>query len=206
MKKRKTNPIEFDNIVKEVFAPIYPVIAQQIVDKTQIKSGKCLDAGCGTGALGRAFAKITQMDILFYDQSKQMLELSQKYTQQEELEKRSSFIMGDIHDIVCDSQSIDLVISRGSFGFWEDWQKAYEEIYRILKIGASAYIGGGFGNKKLHEQIINTMKNKNPNWSHPKFENLETKKKQLPQIIKNLNPKKFEIIDDESGFWVYFTK
>jgi len=37
------DPSGFDAIVREVFAPIYPVIASQIVQETQIFDGVCLD-------------------------------------------------------------------------------------------------------------------------------------------------------------------
>ncbi|WP_198003839.1 hypothetical protein [Methanocaldococcus sp. FS406-22] len=50
---------DFDEIVRNVFAPVYPVIAKQIVDRTGIKEGICIDLGTGTGALARAIAKIT---------------------------------------------------------------------------------------------------------------------------------------------------
>ncbi|MDD3476750.1 MAG: class I SAM-dependent methyltransferase, partial [Sulfurimonas sp.] len=73
--KGGTNPSGFDRIVREVFAPIYPVIAQQIKQKTALSSGKCLDVGCGTGALGRAMAQITELHVTFFDQSDEMLSL-----------------------------------------------------------------------------------------------------------------------------------
>lgn len=102
-KKRNTDPKGFDKIVREIFAPIYPKIAQQIVQKTKVKDGRCLDAGCGTGALGRALANLTQMEVIFFDKSQEMLELSKKYVQEELLESRSSFILGDIHKIPCET-------------------------------------------------------------------------------------------------------
>ncbi len=55
----KVNVTQFDQIAREIFAPIYPVIAEQIVRKTGITAGQCLDVGCG-GYLGMALAKITE--------------------------------------------------------------------------------------------------------------------------------------------------
>lgn len=204
--KGARDPQGFDNIVKEVFAPIYPVISEQIIKKTELTNGKCLDAGCGTGALGRAYAKKTQMEIIFFDKSNEMIELSKQYVKEENLHNRSSFILGDIHNIPCENQTLDLVISRGSTPFWDDWTKAYKEIFRVLKEGGKAYIGGGFGNEKLRKEIKETMQKRNPEWKKSFQDRLKSKKEILPQIMKNLNPSNYEIIDDESGFWVYFVK
>jgi ubiquinone/menaquinone biosynthesis C-methylase UbiE len=204
--KRKTSPNGFDKIVREVFAPIYPAIAKQILEKTNLVEGKCLDAGCGTGALGRALAKYSKMELIFFDKSQDMLELTKKYVKEEKLEKRSSFLLGDIHKIPYEDESLDLIISRGSNPFWEDWEQAYKEIYRVLKKGGKTYIGCGFGSKKLYDEVMEKMEEENPNWKHPEFEDLQTKKESLPKIMQQLKPSKFEIIDNESGFWLFMEK
>jgi ubiquinone/menaquinone biosynthesis C-methylase UbiE len=211
MKEKKnkggSDPQGFDRIVREVFAPIYPIIAEQIIQKTKLNQGKCLDAGCGTGALGRAMANLTDMEVLFFDQSNEMMELVQQYVKEEDLTPRSSYLVGDIHNIPCEDNMLDLVISRGSIPFWDDWEKAYTEIYRVLKKDGKAYIGGGFGNAKLRDEIKNKMSKRNPNWSKkPYKQNMENKRKELPQIMQSINPVFYEIIDDESGFWIYMSK
>lgn len=204
--KGATNPQSFDQIVREVFAPIYPIIAEQIVAKTSIKSGKCLDAGCGTGALGRAIAKITNLDITFFDQSDEMLELAKKYVSDENIVNRSTFLQGDIHAIPLEDESIDIVISRGSSPFWDDWHKAYSEIIRILKPGGMTYIGGGFGNAELREDIVKTMSQRNPNWRNSFKDRLKPERDALPSILASLNPMGYELINDDSGFWTIITK
>lgn len=204
--KGATNPQSFDQIVREVFAPIYPIIAEQIVAKTAIKSGKCLDAGCGTGALGRAIAKITNLDITFFDQSDEMLSLAKGYANDENIGNRSTFLQGDIHSIPLEDESVDIVISRGSSPFWDDWHKAYSEIIRILKPGGMTYIGGGFGNAELREDIVKTMSQRNPNWRNSFKDRLKPERDALPSILASLNPIGYELVNDDSGFWTIITK
>lgn len=202
-----TNAQSYDRTVREVFAPIYPVIAEQIKTKTAIKSGRCLDAGCGTGALGIALAKITNLHISFFDQSEEMLGLAKGYAFADGLEGRSEFVCGDIHAIALESESVDIVISRGSIPFWDDWHKAYGEILRVLKKGGMAYVGGGFGNAELSKQINEQKKAENPEWKNPLKERMPPQKRAtLPSIIESHKPKHFEIIEDESGFWAVITK
>ncbi|MFA7148725.1 MAG: class I SAM-dependent methyltransferase, partial [Syntrophomonadaceae bacterium] len=61
----------------------------------------------------------------------------------------------------------DFIISRGSIWFWEDKAKGLAEIYRVLKIGGTALIGGGFGRyvpdtmrARLSETRKNTLEKK----------------------------------------------
>ncbi|WP_428737981.1 class I SAM-dependent methyltransferase [Sulfurimonas sp.] len=204
--KKQTNPSSFDKIVQEVFAPIYPVITEQIVQTTKVKNGKCLDAGCGTGALGRSMAHITDLEITFFDQSEEMLELAKQYTTKESIVERSNFLQGDIHNIGLEDNSMDLVISRGSMPFWEDLHQAFSEILRVLKVGAYAYVGGGFGNATLRDEIKVTMKERNPNWNKSFSSKFKAEKDALPEIVKSLNPTYHQIIDDDSGFWVLMMK
>jgi ubiquinone/menaquinone biosynthesis C-methylase UbiE len=204
--KGARDPLGFDAIVREVFAPIYPVIASQIVRQTRIADGVCLDAGCGTGALGRAIAQLGGFRVTFFDQSEPMLALAQQYAETEEIAARSSFVLGDIHAIPLPSESVDLVISRGSTFFWDDWERAYGEILRVLRRGGQAYIGGGFGNAALREQIIVTMRERTPEWEKRAKDRSKKIRDELPEILERLRPASFEIINDDSGFWAHIRK
>ncbi len=204
--KGATNPHRFDRIVREIFAPIYPVIATQIAAATGIGSGRCLDAGCGTGALGIALAQITDLHVTYFDQSEEMLNLASGYTAQKGLEARSAFLQGDIHAIPLPDDDVDLVISRGSSPFWNDWHQAYREILRILRPGGMAYVGGGFGNRELRDSIVTTMSENNPDWRNSFKDRVASEREALPNIIESLRPERFHIVNDDSGFWAVITK
>lgn len=201
-----SDPAGFDAIVREVFAPIYPVIAGQIVERTGLRSGKCLDAGCGTGALGRAIAGRTDLHVTFFDRSEAMLSYARRHVEAESLSSRSHFVEGDIHAIDLASESMDLVISRGSSPFWENREQAYSEILRVLRKGGKAYIGGGFGNAGLREYITQTMQKRNPDWRKNFKDRVIAEREALPGMLERLNPASFTIINDESGYWALICK
>lgn len=198
---------EFEYISKNIFGPIYPIIAKDIVRKTDIVKGKCLDIGAGPGRLGIELAKITDLDIVLFDVLKEMIEICNINIREANLTNNIQALEGDVHALPFENDTFDLIISRGSLFFWEDLTKAFSEIYRVMKKGAKTYIGGGYGSKKLREEVPNEfikhglvfkggMLNKVPNQEEVARENL-----------KNANINTYEIYKSEDdGFWIIIYK
>jgi 16S rRNA G1207 methylase RsmC len=69
---------EFDAIADEVFAPLYPVVAEQILKITGKESGTCLDIGCGGGHLGLEIARMADMRLILADISADAISLARK--------------------------------------------------------------------------------------------------------------------------------
>ena len=63
-------------------------------------------------------------------------------------------LRGQAEQITFADNSIDLVVSRGSVFFWEDMEKGISEVYRVLRPGGWAYIGGGFGTKEILDEVL----------------------------------------------------
>lgn len=59
--------LEFDEIAEQIFSPIYPVLAEQIVATTGIRAGCCLDIGAGGGHLGLNLALASEMSMTLLD-------------------------------------------------------------------------------------------------------------------------------------------
>ncbi|EQB22680.1 methyltransferase [Dehalobacter sp. UNSWDHB] len=196
----KTNAVEFEKIAREVFAPAYRVIAQQIKNETKIVEGKCLEIGTGIGYLGLALAEITDLQFTLYDISTEMLAYADQNIIDRNLQTRVQTQKGDVHSISLPDQSIDLVISRGSVFFWEDQEKAFEEIYRILAPGGMTFIGGGFGTKEILDQIGRSMDSK---W-HAKLEERigDTSAHNFKKVLEQTNIKDYEINQSDAGLWI----
>lgn len=196
----KIDAVKFERIAREIFAPIYPVIAQQIKNETGIVEGKCLDIGTGVGFLGLALAEITNLHVYLYDISTEMLAYAEQNLKDRNLKNRVQTLRGDVHSIPLPDQSIDLVISRGSVFFWEDLQKAFVEIYRILAPGGMTFIGGGFGTKELEEQITKKM---DSDWSAKREERLGNNSVQnFKKVLKDANITEYKINKNEAGLWI----
>ena len=157
----KINAEQFDTIARTVFAPVYPIIADQIIVHTGITQGACLDLGCGSGYLGAAVAQKTELNMIFFDQSPAMLKLCERTIYENGLRGRAGLLPGDIGSIALPDDSVDLIISRGSIFFWEDLELAFREIHRVLAPGGKTFIGGGFGNALLKKSIRALMAERN---------------------------------------------
>lgn len=197
------NAKEFDKIAREVFAPIYPVLAEQIINHTGISQGLCLDIGCGSGYLGLALARVSQLEVVLFDESSDMLELAESYIHESALGSRVKTLIGDVHGIPLDSETIQLAVSRGSMFFWNDRVQAFREIYRVLAVGGAAMIGGGFGNADLLREVEAKMLERDPEWKEKRRQRIgQSKVQDYREELERAGIPSFEILQDESGLWV----
>ncbi|MBN2419729.1 MAG: class I SAM-dependent methyltransferase [Deltaproteobacteria bacterium] len=202
---------KFDSIARNVFNPIYPVIASQIIEKTGITMGTCMDIGCGSGYLGAALAKTTQLYVYFLDQSVDMIEIVRRTIRENNLQDRSALLHSDVSNIDLPDNSINMAVSRGSIFFWDDLPQALKEIYRVLVPGGMAYIGGGFGNRELKESIKEKMMNdKHADAQFPDHmrRNLSPEtRNRFETALKSAGIDSYTILQNEDiGLWILIRK
>lgn len=203
----ETDVLQFDKIATTIFAPVYPIIAEQILGKTKITKGICVDIGCAGGYLGIPIAKKSELYVYLMDVSKEMINLASLNIEKEGLENKMSPLCADVQDIPLEDNSVDLVVSRGSVFFWEDRVRAFKEIYRILRKGGCAYIGGGFGTKKLHDEINKKMLLKNPGWEKDHKERIGGKTElKFSREITEAGISDFNVLRNSSGIWIYIRR
>lgn len=157
MKVATTDPEGFDRVSKLAFAPIYPQLARCITDKFGISEGICVDVGSGPGSLAIAMARITRLQVYSLDIQERMTEVALRNIAHAGLSSRVRTVTADVCKMPFDDNSVDLVISRGSMMFWEDRRRAFREIYRILKPGGIAYVGGGFGSEEIKTRVFDAF-------------------------------------------------
>jgi len=58
---------------------------------------------------------------------------------------RAVAVIGSAESIPLPDDSVDVVVSRGSIYFWRDRAGGLREVWRILRPGGRAMIGGGLG-------------------------------------------------------------
>lgn len=105
---------KFDKVARTLFAPIYPLIAEQILAKTGIIDGCCLDMGCGGGYLGIELARRSELSLVFLDQSVDMLDIVRRNLVANQMDERARTVLADAENIPLPDDSVNLAVSRGS--------------------------------------------------------------------------------------------
>ncbi|KLK88411.1 methyltransferase type 11 [Methanoculleus sediminis] len=152
----------FARVAREVFAPIYPVIAEQALAWSGIRDGIALDIGSGPGLLSVALAERSNLSVIALDADPAMSRIAR--TSAAGCAGRVIPVTGDVHCMPVRDDTVSIAVSRGSIYFWEDRARAFSEIERILRPGGVAYVGGSFGTPELREAIFTEMRRRNPNW------------------------------------------
>ncbi|MEJ2609266.1 MAG: class I SAM-dependent methyltransferase [Candidatus Thiodiazotropha sp.] len=148
-----------EQTMKGLFHKIYPVIAQQALTRTGVHEGVCIDLGGGPGMLGIRIAEASHLQVTIVDPLIECLTLAQDNIQEYGLNERVNTQLGQAESLPFDNGSVDLVVSRGSIFFWEDQRQGLREIFRVLRPGGWAFVGGGFGNKTLQNEIFTEKAN-----------------------------------------------
>jgi SAM-dependent methyltransferase len=186
---------------------VYQALAQKIIEECNIVEGLCVDIGSGVGMLGIQLAKLTQLEVLLLDVDKKALIGSLKNAEHFKVKGRVSAIRADVHNLPFKSNSINLIVSRGSIPFWKDHVKAFREIYDALVGGGRAFIGGGL-TRNLPENVrrelgyrIRQFFNSPRGRQYPPPESWK-----LDEWLRKAGVAKFEVIQGDPGRWVKITK
>lgn len=205
----RANALKMNEIARTVFAPIYPVIAQNALAVTGIDRGLCLELGAGPGMLSMAMARqAPNLEVIAFDFSADSLQIAANNIAEAQLSGQILTEAGDVHAMPFADNSVNLIVSRGSMFFWKSLPDAFREIHRVLAPGGATYIGGGFGNLELKEQVVAEMLKRNPKWDcYAKKKTGEDGHKKFADMFTKLGiESSYRIIDDDTGFWVVLSK
>lgn len=143
---------------------------------------KILDMGCGTGnfsiKLAEKGCKVFGIDI-----SEEMLKKAREKAQKRNLD--IEFYNMDVYNINFPGESFDGIFSMAAFEFIKEPQKAYDEMYRVLKRNGYLLIGTINRKSKWGEFYVSRSLRRNSIFKHADFKSMGD--------LKSLNSK--EIIN-----------
>jgi ubiquinone/menaquinone biosynthesis C-methylase UbiE len=197
----------YANTAEKVFAPLYPILARQLIERFNITSGVCIDIGSGTAALAIELARISNLTVYALDHADEIQNIAERKVIEAGMKKRVKITRADVLEMPFADNFADLIVSRGTVFFWKQLHMAFSEIYRVLKPGGNACIGSGSGSKKLKEEIIRKMLERNPDFERngKKRFNPEVEKRIKDAVEKSIIPE-YKAVKDDTGFWIVFTK
>jgi SAM-dependent methyltransferase len=200
-------PEGFNRIAREVFAPIYPVIAARLLEWSGTKDGWTLDIGSGPGMLAIALARESSLRCVALDSDPAMAAFCRRNTAEDGVSALVDPVVADVHRIPLKDGSIALAVSRGSIFFWDDRPRAFCEIERVLRPGGVAYVGGSFGSAPLRDEIFAEMRRRNPHWDEDlKHRSERASPDVLLRELRESGVAAYRIREEEAGWWVEIRK
>jgi len=125
----------------------YQTVADDVIAFCGDEGGRVwLDLGTGPGGLGLAVLdKIAQGTMVLMDPNAHALARALDAARRRGNASRAVAVLGSAESIPMPDESVDIVVSRGSIFFWNDRPQGLREVWRILRPGGRAMIGGGLG-------------------------------------------------------------
>ncbi len=104
-------------------------------------NAKVLDIGCGGGAnIANWLAKCTNGHVSGIDYSKVSVEESEKLNAIAIKQGKCDIVYGDVSSMPFDDEAFDCVSAFETVYFWEDLEKCFAEVRRVMKNGATFLI------------------------------------------------------------------
>lgn len=193
-------------------APVYAPLAEQIVQDFNLSEarGIGIDVGSGPGTLAVELCKRTDMHWINADINPHFFPYFYDLAEKNGIAHRVSAIRADAQRLPFRTGYADVIVSRGSYQFWNDRKKGFKEIYRVLKPGGVAYIGRGFARDMPVRRARKVRQDQNGGPQYDRFKHA----KQHADIMKQLGIKDWRVnvpTPDGSdgvsyGVWVTFHK
>lgn len=143
------------------FGYLFPSVTAGYVGRYVPAGAKLVDAGAGTGLMGRILHAMGYGDITAFDLSQGMLDVAAKLNVYSELDRQ---VLGE--PLKYDTDSFDACISTGTFTEGHAPTSGYDEIARIVKPGGhfivtireDVYVDDGFKAKEEEMASAGVMK------------------------------------------------
>jgi len=140
--------------INQLFAEFYPYLARQIANAYGREDGLSLEIGPYAPGISIELAKLCPgLTVIVGDSSTEVLSYLKERVAETSLGERIRVKELDKYNLPFDTATFDLVFFRGGLFFWEDQAQILREIYRVLKPGGVAVVGGGFGAEAPDELI-----------------------------------------------------
>ncbi len=140
--------------VNALWRDIYPFLAAQAMELYGKREGDVLELGPFSGGIAIELASnYPGVNITIADERNEMLESFKSQVSECRLEKRIKVTQTNLDKLNFENETFNLVIFRGAFFFLPGTKTLLPEIYRVLKPGGLAFVGGGYGKDATKEAI-----------------------------------------------------
>ncbi len=141
----------------------YPYVVEDMIEFCEPETGFWIDLGAGKGQVAIPLIEATGNPVVMLDPNVEAMTRGLELAREKGLGDRLFAVVGVAEDMPFPDNSVDLIVSRGSIFFWSDPVKGLQEVYRVLRPGGKAMIGGGAGSgypKVAVQELVRSRKEK----------------------------------------------
>jgi len=192
--------------------PVYAPLAEQMAKDLKLagRKGIGIDLGSGPGTLIVELCRHSDLHWVNADINPHFFPHFIRLAEVNGFGHRVSAMFADAKDLPFRDNYADVIVSRGSYPFWGDRKKGFQEAYRVLKAGGVAYIGRGLP----RELPIATAKAIRSGQGKAIQYDRQAEAEELRKIMKELDIQDFHVhtppapdgSDVNYGVWVEFRK
>ena len=199
--------MKMDTLIEELnllWEPIRPFLARQIEELYGRRDGHILEIGPFSGLIFTLAQKNVGQSLSIAAFPKTTIPLYRQEARKLRLENRVGIIESDSSLINIADDSIDLAIFRGALFFPVLFQVDFGAIYRTLRKGGIAFVGGGFG-KYTPAEVISQIGKRSEQLNAAMGRVRVTVESVRDQVSSSHLEEKCEITT-EGGLWVVMKK
>lgn len=199
------------DISEKVFAPIYDYLTQSVIKRIpiELQNIDVLDLGGGNGRwLFSLLEKGARSGILI-DIEPEMIEHAKIRLAESFSNNKWRALQGSAKSLPIDSEVCNLIVSRSSMHMWEDLEKCWKEMHRVLKEGGYVFLGRGYG-PDLPLEVRNQVKANRKKFKTANVINKAEPPSPAPEnlavIAEDNGFSCIEIIPDSKAYWILAKK
>jgi len=191
--------------VNDLWKKVYPYLASQIMEEYQRNSGSILELGPFSGGISRELmALYPELKVTIAAESPDVIEYIDEEIEGFGLSEKIDIIETSYNSLVFSDDRFDLVILRGGFFLLDSGGQLFREIFRVLKPGGMAFVGGGYG-KDIPLELIGEIADESRELND-RLGRVRVGVEELKEIIKRSQLAERCSIVEKGGLWVYIRK
>jgi len=191
--------------VNHLWARIYPFIADQILSHYLKRDGDVLEWGPFSG--GISFALLDRkpgIKITIAVESPEVFSVMETELSERQLTGKIRLMKSALVPLVYADSSFDLVFIRGGYFFLDPEGESLREIFRVLKQGGIAFVGGGYG-EGTPPEIIDEIAGES-RILNDRLGRIRVSVNELEKMIGRSGLKPHIRVVEEGGLWLLFNK
>jgi len=143
--------------VNSLWRKMNSYLVAQVMEGYHKDSGSALELGPFSGGISLELARLyPAFKITIADESPEVVKYLEKKIQASGLAQRIAVKKTDLNNLAFNDCQFDLVIFRGAFFFLGKKENLLQKVFRLLKEGGFALVGGGHG-KGVPQQLIDEV-------------------------------------------------